>query len=92
MNTKILLDATNKMPELRGAPRGLVETIAALPRGTTLGKTSIALSVRLDDGKRIFVETSLAHLQLAVAAFTAHYGDETGEVGIATNQTPKERQ
>lgn len=92
MKTSIIMNGEDAMPELRGALKGEVEKVAALPEGMTSGATSVGMAIRLGSGRYVFAEMSLAHFQLAAAAFTARYGDQTENVGIATNQTPKERQ
>lgn len=63
----------------RDVVRGEIAVIGALPRGMVSGRTSVYISVELEDGRVGFCETSLALLQLAAAAFTGRYGDETTE-------------
>ncbi len=57
--------------------RGEITVIGALPKGMSGGRTSIFLSVELEDGRVAFAETSLALFQVAAAAFHGRYGDET---------------
>lgn len=57
--------------------RGDIVAVGALPRGMHSGRTSVYLTVELEDGRVGFFETSLALLQMATAAFTGRYGDES---------------
>jgi len=61
----------------REVVQGEIATIGALPRGMKSGRTSVYLQVELADGRVAFCETSLALLQMAAAAFTGRYGDES---------------
>lgn len=71
----VKLDATGAWPDLKGAPRGELERVGALPGGMTSGKASVALVVRLKDGQLVFVETSLDLFLAAAAALRARYAD-----------------
>lgn len=57
--------------------KGEIAVIGALPKGMASGRTSVYLSVKLEDGRVAFCETSLALLQMAATGFTARYGDES---------------
>ena len=82
----VLLDDDPESPEFAAAQerlkgrdivRGEIAVIGALPKGMGGGRTSVYLSVELEDGRVAFCETSLALLQIANAAFFGRYGDET---------------
>jgi len=82
----ILLDDDHDNPEFQAASKrlqgrqivkGEIAVVGALPKGMKGGRTSVYLSVELEDGRVGFCETSLALLQMATAAFTAKYGDES---------------
>ncbi len=61
---------------------GEIETIGCLPQGMQSGRTSVFLVAKLEGGgERVFLETSLRHLQMAMAAFNSRYGDETAPEG-----------
>lgn len=92
MKTAILMNGEGRMPELRDALKGEITKVAAIPGGMESGATSVGLAVQIKGVGYVFAEMSLAHFQLAAAAFTARYGDQTEGVAIATDQTPKERQ
>jgi hypothetical protein len=92
VKTSILLNGEGRMPELRYATRGEVTKVAALPAGMESGATSVGMAIQIKGVGYVFAEMSLAHFQLAAAAFTACYGDQTEGVWIASDQTPKERQ
>lgn len=76
---KIELDGDGKFPQLQGKRirKAEIEAITALPKGMASGNTSVALIIPLKDGSYVFAETSLKLLQMATAAFTGRYGDET---------------
>lgn len=78
-------DKADYLPEFQeemrkaGKPivKGKIAAIGALPNGMQSGRTSVWLSVELEDGRIAFCETSLALLQTASAAFRGRYGDES---------------
>jgi hypothetical protein len=79
----IVLDGDGAFPELAKAKQEgrLVHvsdemTITALAGGMTSGATSVALIVKLPDGRMVFAETSLRLLLAAADAFRARYGDK----------------
>jgi len=76
---KIELDGEGKFPQLQGKKvhKAGIEVVTALPGGMSSGRTSVALLIPLDDGSYVFAETSLANFQMAAAALTGRYGNET---------------
>lgn len=71
----IVLDAQGAWPDLVDAKKGELERIGALPGGMASGKASVALVVRLDDGRLVFAETSLELFLGAAVALRARYPD-----------------
>lgn len=53
---------------------GQLTRIGVLPRGMTSGLPSAALLVTLDDGRKVFAETSWRNLALAAVALIARWG------------------
>jgi len=84
MNVKLILDGEGSFPELAedmeaGRVRKATLTgVTALPGGMSSGRTSVAFVGELEDGTKVFMETSLRVFQSAAAGFTGRYGDETG--------------
>ena len=50
---------------------GMVERIGLLPDGTSTGRASIALTVRLDDGRTVVAETTWRLFNVAARALAA---------------------
>jgi len=87
MEVKIVLDAEGSdVITTDDVAKGRVKeaeltAITALPRGMEGGGTSVAFVGELKgSGKKVFLQTSLKMFQMAAAAFTGRYGDETGQV------------
>jgi len=80
---RIILEGDNAFPELQGknVKGGTLDAIAALPGGMASGRTSVGLLVYVD-GQPVLAQTSLRNLQMAAAAFTGKYGDETGNAVV----------
>jgi hypothetical protein len=60
--------------DLRSVPfagQGTVQRIGLLPGGTTGGRPSIAMIVRLSDGRQVLAETTWALMETAVRALAA---------------------
>jgi hypothetical protein len=76
---KIELNSEGKLTHLKNKPIHVaeIEMITALPQGMQSGRTSVAIIIPLKDGSYVYAETSLRLFQLATAAFTGKYGDET---------------
>lgn len=55
-------------------------SLAALPGGMQSGRTSISIRIDLPDGRVLLTETSLRLLQVACRAFTARFGDQSGDL------------
>lgn len=50
--------------------------IGGVPHGMASGRASVGMAFTLPDGKVLLVETSLASLKMAMAAFNGRYPDE----------------
>lgn len=81
---QVILDGTQEemphVPSYRAGKKpkvGVIEAIAGMPQGMQSGKTSVALSIKLKNGQWVFAETSLKMLQMAAAALSGKYGNET---------------
>lgn len=74
IDLKIVLDAQGAWPDLVDAEQGQLERIGALPGGMASGKASVAVVVRLTDGRLVLAETSLDLFLGAAAALRARYG------------------
>ncbi len=85
MNVRIVLDADGAFPEMAEeiaagkVKQAKLSAVTALPAGMQSGRTSVALIGKLEDGTTVFMEVSLRVFQMAAAAFTGRYGDETGD-------------
>lgn len=64
------LDPWHDLAEHRPA-HGVIERIGLLPNGTAKGRPTIALLIRLDDGRTIDAETTWALLRAAMTALNA---------------------
>lgn len=62
--------------------QGTIEAIGGIPQGMQSGMTSVALSIKMKNGQWVFAETSLKMLQLATAALSGKYGNETDDPTI----------
>jgi hypothetical protein len=56
-------DLAPECPEL-----GTIERIGRLPRGTTSGKSTVSIVIRMPDGKRYMAQTTLALMDAAMTA------------------------
>lgn len=85
---KIIFDMEGKEDEVWETPGpktqvGIVEAVGTLPKGMASGATSVAICVvTVVDGSRVYAEMSLKMFQMAAAAFTSRWGDETGGLTI----------
>jgi hypothetical protein len=97
MKVRVILDGDGAFPEMAddtaagNVLQGELTAVTALPGGMVGGGCSVALIGELENGKKVFMETSLRLFQMAAAVFTGKYGDVTGEVkaevtadGVAT--------
>ena len=69
-------------PDLK--KKGFIETdptkpiqLAALPAGMVSGKPSVSIRMDLPDGTVVIGETSVKLFQMAAAALTGRFGDQT---------------
>lgn len=74
IDLKIVLDAQGAWPDLVDAQQGVLERVGALPGGMASGKASVAVVIRLADGRLVFAETSLDLFLAAATALRARYG------------------
>lgn len=76
MSVKLDVDGDGAWPDFdaANAKRGELIAVSALPGGTTSGRPSVGMRIRLDDGTEVFAETSMRLFQMAAAAFHARYG------------------
>lgn len=54
--------------------RGTIARIGVIPHGMTSGRPSVALLIELDDGTKVFAETSWRNFTLASSALLARWG------------------
>lgn len=54
--------------------RGTLRRIGVIPTGMTSGRPSLAMLVDLDDGRKVFVETSWRNFALAAVALISRWG------------------
>lgn len=54
--------------------RGRLTHIGVIPNGMNSGRPSAALLIELDDGRKVFAETSWRNLALAAVALIARWG------------------
>lgn len=65
------LDPWTDLRTVPFAGQGTVERIGLLPGGTTGGRPSIAMIIRLADGRHVLAETTWALMETAVRALAA---------------------
>lgn len=88
MNVKIVLDADGAFLEMeKEVAAGKVvnaelSAITALPGGMEGGGASVAFIGEMEDGRKVFMQTSLRIFQTAAAGFTGKYGDQTGDANF----------
>jgi hypothetical protein len=61
------------LPELAHIGMGALFRVAALPGGTSSGLPSVALAIRLPDGRVVLAETTARLFVLAARAIAARY-------------------
>jgi hypothetical protein len=66
--------AKGELIDLMGNDVGNVLQVAALPKGTVSGNTTVTLRLDLPDGKTVMTEVSLKLWRAALEAFEARYG------------------
>jgi hypothetical protein len=59
------------------AKHGRLDRVATLADGTTKGKPSVAIGIRLDNGEYVIAETTWNLLYTAARAIEARYGPAT---------------
>lgn len=70
----IRLDGDGAFADESDAKHGRIDRVAALAQGTTSGKPSIAIGIRLDNGEYVIAETTWNLLYTAARAIEARYG------------------